>query len=108
MPPKKGTPAYEEWRNSDSYKEYCKRPRNTAPMIAASIGRKRPDLSDRNKTNDMRTKVSASKIGSKNPMFGVTPWNKGKKCPEVSERQRGENNPNFKPSLLMSIEKECL
>ena len=64
---------------------------------------------------------SESKIGEKNPMFGVEPPNKGKECPQyikdaVSKAQKGrkdspeiiekrtkhlkENNPNAKPIKL--------
>jgi len=131
-------------------------------MIAANIGRKRPDVVERNKSKENRKKVSDTYLrdlesgkrvplpawnkgmknpnlsernkqrsvrGSKNPMFGKPPrnkgcmglyshsnevrerisklrlgsdpWNKGKSCPQLS----GENNPSWKGGV--SFEPYC-
>lgn len=43
-------------------------------------------------SEETRKKISLSHIGSGNPMFGISPWNKGKKV----EEQRGEKNGNWK------------
>lgn len=81
--PKKGTPAYESWVLTPEYEEFHrivteffrKRNKETPP----ARGAKRPWISERNKSEEMRKKDSEGHMGEKNPMFGLT----------------GEKNPNF-------------
>jgi len=84
MPPPKDPAKREEWIKKISGKN--------SPMFGRSgekhplYGVKRPWVSERNKTKEMREKVSASKMGEKNPMFGKT----GNKCPSFGLRRTKE------------------
>lgn len=51
-------------------------------------------------SEDTRKKISDSKTGEKNPMFGKIPWNKGIPRDDatrrkISEKLKGKNNPNY-------------
>ncbi len=83
--PKKGSDAYNEWIKTDRYKTMIKR------MSKAKKGKKRPDLSERNRRN----------TGEKHSMYGIKGkdhYNYGKSRSEEykqkqSIRMSGENNP---------------
>lgn len=55
-----------------------------------SKGKKGMKLSEEHSQN-----IAKSKQGENNPMYGKIPWNKDKKCPEISEKMKGENNPMY-------------
>ena len=69
MPPKKGTEAYDKWRNSDKYKIWVD---SRTGKNSSLYGKKRPDLSE----------INRQKIGEKNHMFGRT----GERNPAYNKR----------------------
>ena len=59
----------------------------------AKTGQKR---SEEAKQKTSETLKENYRTGKMIPYFkGKTPWNKGKKCPEISEKMKGEKNPMY-------------
>jgi hypothetical protein len=51
-------------------------------------------FTDCHHSEESKRKTGMSLVGNKNSL-GRAPWNKGIKCPDVSARMMGENNPMF-------------
>jgi len=62
-------------------------------MSIAKIGTKRTEEAKHKASETMKENYRTGKMS---PYFkGKVPWNKDKKCPEISEKMKGENNPMY-------------
>jgi hypothetical protein len=47
-------------------------------------------------SEETKRKISEANIGEKNGMYGKTPWNKGLKCPPITEEQKKKQSETMK------------
>lgn len=76
-----------------------KRPEQSKRLMGENNPSKRPEVREKIRLSKLGKKMSEAtkkKISKTRIERNIPGWNKGMKCPDISERQTGENNPCWK------------